>query len=203
MCPQSPLPIVQGSPRQRRTLHRRGLEKLALNSGTNRRSAKNDAKSAKKSFTAAITSTAASRVPFSVAQLECPLSPAKTESEALPLSQPSLRDHRDERTVDELRQQGHRPPCQMCCNCGTIAVLCTLTPSICRCTPTGMSTTLSKHEYDELQLWELGCLLTVCARLVGPAQQTSITLSMYCNWRISMENDGESASAPRQRCRRT
>ena len=32
------------SPRRRRTLHRRGLRKLALNSGTTRRSAKNGAK---------------------------------------------------------------------------------------------------------------------------------------------------------------
>ena len=89
-------------------------------------------KTAKTPVTAATTSTAVSRVPFSVAQLECPLSPAITESGALPLSQPSLHGHRDERTVDELRQQGHRPPCQMCCNCGTFAVFCTLTPSICR-----------------------------------------------------------------------
>ena len=47
--------------------------------------AKNAEKTAKNPFTAATTSTAASRVPFSVAQLECPLSPATTESEALPL----------------------------------------------------------------------------------------------------------------------
>ena len=36
--------------------------------------------------------------------------------------QPSLHDHWTFTTVDELRQQGHRPPCQMCCNCGTFAV---------------------------------------------------------------------------------
>ena len=46
--------------------------------------------------TAAITSTAGSRVPFSVAQLERPLSPAITESGAIPLSQPSLHDHKQE-----------------------------------------------------------------------------------------------------------
>ena len=51
-----------------------------------------------------MNSTAESRVPFSVAQLERPLSPAITETGALPLSHPSLHDHRDVQTVDELRQ---------------------------------------------------------------------------------------------------
>ena len=38
LCQQSPVLIGKGSPRWRRTLHHRGLEKLALNSGTTRRS---------------------------------------------------------------------------------------------------------------------------------------------------------------------
>ena len=53
-------------------------------------------------------------------------------------------------------------------------------------TLTGMSTTLSTQEYDELQLWELDCLLHCTRELAGPARQTSNTLPMNCNWRISM-----------------
>ena len=64
--------VVQGSPRQRRTLRHRGLQKLALNSGTNRKSAKNAEKKRYKIVTTAITTTEKSRVPFSVAQLDCP-----------------------------------------------------------------------------------------------------------------------------------
>ena len=48
-------------------------------------------------------------------------------------------------TVDELRQQGHRSP-----------------TGICRCTTTGMQQ--PGPEFDELQLWELDCLLTDCTR---------------------------------------
>ena len=61
---------------------------------------------------------------------------------------------------------------------------------ICRCTPTGMSTTVSM--LNELQLWDLGCLLTPPApeESAGPAQTcttgTSNTLSMDCNWGISV-----------------
>ena len=40
VCPRHPRTSWQGSPRQRRTLRRRGLQKLALNSGITRRSAK-------------------------------------------------------------------------------------------------------------------------------------------------------------------
>ena len=40
VCPQPATDQLCGSPRQRRTLDRRGLRKLALNSGTIRRSAK-------------------------------------------------------------------------------------------------------------------------------------------------------------------
>ena len=40
VCPRHPSTNWQGSPRQRRTLRRRGLQQLALNSGITRRSAK-------------------------------------------------------------------------------------------------------------------------------------------------------------------
>ena len=40
--------------------------------------------------------------------------------------------------------------------------------------------------FNELQLWDLDCLQQSAPELAGPAQQASITLSMYCNWRISM-----------------
>ena len=63
-----------------------------------------------------------------------------------PLSQPSLHDHRDVRTVDELRQQCHRPPCQVCCNCGTFAVFLHSDIKHLSLNTTGMSTTLSKEE---------------------------------------------------------
>ena len=44
---------------------------------------------------------------------------------------------------------------------------------------------------------------TTAHELAGPAQQTSTTLSMYCNWRISLGiGPRESASAPRRGCQR-
>ena len=66
----------QGSPRWRRTLHHRGLRKLALNSrqpGGARKMLKNRQK--KPSFIAAITAIAESCVPVSVVQQECPETP--------------------------------------------------------------------------------------------------------------------------------
>ena len=54
---------------------------------------------------------------------------------------------------------------------------------------TGMSTTWSKR--NGLQLWDLDCLLTDSnEESAGPAQQTSITLSVCFNRRISVENHG-------------
>ena len=42
----------------------------------------------------------------------------------------------------------------------------------------------------------------VHSRTAGPAQKTSTTLSMYCNWRNAMvTGPRESASAPRKECR--
>ena len=69
----------------------------------------------------------------------------------------------------------------MCCNCGTVTVFCTLTPSLSLNT-TGMSTTWP----EEKRTATVGSRLspTLSAHR-GPAQQTSITLSMYCNCRIS------------------
>ena len=124
-------------------------------------------------------------------------------------------DHRDVHNLVELQssttaivgarlsgpaQQGHRPPCQ--------------------CTATGESLEDQgnlhlRHDrdvddlvqiFDELQLWDLDCLHS-CKRICWTCTTTSITLSMYCNGRISMVFCGisgprESASAPRQRCRR-
>ena len=66
-----------------------------------------------------------------------------------------------------------------------------------------MSTTLSK-EFDELQLWELGCLLHVCTQEVldlhhkrrPPCQCTATGESQWC------PGPKETASALRQRCRR-
>ena len=73
----------------------------------------------------------------------------------------------------------------MCCNCGTISVFCTLRPNLSLNT-TGMSTTWPEEKHAA----------TVGSRLSptmnahhGPAQQTSITLSMYCSCRISGKTD--------------
>ena len=61
-------------------------------------------------------------------------------------------------TVDELRQQGHRPPCQSNATAGTFAVFCTLThttgmqqhcpknPTSCNC---GISTVFSQTAPEE------------------------------------------------------
>ena len=93
-------------------------------------------------------------------------------------------------------------------------------------TPTGMSTTLSKdclgphvdnltrhrppvvaHQRACNNLSRPPRTATVGARLspsrlhsrTGHAQQTSTTVSMYCNWRISVVSEpGESATAPRR-----
>ena len=67
--------------------HRRVLE--GSNTGAqlrdNRRSAKNGVNTAEKAYRRQSPPETPSRELFSVAQLECPLSPARTESEALPL----------------------------------------------------------------------------------------------------------------------
>ena len=66
---------------------------------------------------------------------------------------------------------------------------------------TGMSTAWSKKK----RAATVGSRLspTTAHQLAGPAQQKSTTLSMCCNWRISMGiGPRESASAPRQGCRR-
>ena len=119
----------QGSPRQRRTLRRRGLPKLALNSGTTRRSAKNADKNANHH-------PAESRVPLSVPNWN-----VHHSGDELNLwhfhcrNETSLRDHRDVDNLDELHNTApvvahnghllhvctgelldlhnqHRPPCQ-------------------------------------------------------------------------------------------
>ena len=76
LCQQSPGYLFKKSPRRQRTLRRRRLRKLALNSGTTRRSAKNGLKSPINPFIAAITAMYGNpvlhAVPVSVAQLECP-----------------------------------------------------------------------------------------------------------------------------------
>ena len=57
-------------------------------------------------------------------------------------------------------------------------------PGICRCTTTGMCTTESR--FNELQLWELDCLLTDCTReLAGPAQQRH---RAPCQWTATGES---------------
>ena len=48
-------------------------------------------------------------------------------------------------------------------NCGTFAVFCTLNHKASVVAHNGHAT-LSKQEYDELQLWDLDCLLTDCTR---------------------------------------
>ena len=44
----------------------------------------------------------------------------------------------------------------------TVAVVCTLNHQAYVVAHNGHATTLSAQEYDGLQLWELGCLLTDC-----------------------------------------
>ena len=118
-------PATPGSPRRRRTLHRRGLEKLALNSGITGRSAKNGAKCAKKPLIAVIT-----RTPGSRALLCCTtgmsINSAMNESEAPPLLKRnlSLHDHRAsiaaESGTTRPAQQGHRPPEQRATTAGPL-----------------------------------------------------------------------------------
>ena len=73
----------------------------------------------------------------------------------------------------------------MCCNCGTVTVFCTLTPNLSLNT-TGMSTTW----LEEKRAATVGSRLSPTMNAHhGPAQQTSITLSMYCNCRISGKTD--------------
>ena len=64
----------------------------------------------------------------------------------------------------------------MNCKCGTSAVFYTVTTNTCRCTPTGVSTTLSKNwtcHVDDLH------------------NGTSTTLSAYCNCgHLSLHNSG-------------
>ena len=48
------------------------------------------------------------------------------------------------------------------CNCATVAVFCTLNHQAYVVAHNGHATTVSKQEYDELQLWDLDCLLTDC-----------------------------------------
>ena len=136
----------------------------------------------KKPFAATINSNAESRVPFSVAQRECPPSPAKTETEfeaPLPLKRMnwSLHDHR----ASIAAESGTNTTCTTGTpatrktrnNCGTTAVFCTLNHGLSLNTK-GMSTTLSR-----LQRWELDCLPQLCT------YNTTTTLSMYCNRRNS------------------
>ena len=73
----------------------------------------------------------------------------------------------------------------MCCNCGTVTVFCTSTPATVVDT-TGMSTTWSEKKRAATVGSRLSPTLSAHR---GPAQQTSITLSMYCNCRISGKTD--------------
>ena len=123
------------SPRALTVVSARKLEKLALNSGTT-----GGAKCVKKPFIAAIISTAEGQVPFSVAQLECPLSPAINESEHFHCAT-SLHDHRDVRTS---------------MNCTR-----TSTMDICRCTQRACE---RPGPRTGVQLWDLDCLLTALTR---------------------------------------
>ena len=115
-----------GSRRRRRTLHHQGLRKLELNSGTTRRSAKNAHPSiaAKPSLKARV----------------------------------SLKTGRSTNSGDELNlrhlprdprrrpaQQGHRPPIRALRLRDLYSFLLCPTTYTCRCTATGMSTTLSKN----------------------------------------------------------
>ena len=136
-----------------------GLRKLVLNSGTTRRSAKNDIKRPKNHCIAATTTTARSCVPVSVANWNVHWLRRWNESGALPLSQPSLHDHRDERTVDELHQRGHRPLCQSTATAGPSQFSALWHPASV-VAHNGHATTVSM--LNGLQLWELDCLLTDC-----------------------------------------
>ena len=99
-------------------------------------------------------------------------------------SSDELNDHRDVRTVDELRQEGHRPPCQSTATAG---------PSQFSALRTTWHLSLHTRACNNLVQNSTTCncgISTVSSQtaheLAGPAQQTSNTLSMYCNWRISM-----------------
>ena len=150
--------IVQGSRRQRRTLRRRGLRKLTLNSGSTRRSAKNGRERPKNP----------SSPPY----------PAESEPVSLKAgwsTELNLRhlprdpdDDLHNRTSSTLSEQ---------CNCGT-----SVNPSTCRCTTTGVINLV-----QELQLWDLTGLMhssTVGTRRWSTTEKSS-TLSMNWIWGTS------------------
>ena len=108
-------PATPGSPRRRRTLHHRGLEKLALNSGTTR-GARKMVQNAKKKPSS--HPTAESNLPL----LRTGMS--TKPSDELILRHFQLRDCVAAKSqgrphlVDELQQQGHRPLCQSTATAG-------------------------------------------------------------------------------------
>ena len=109
ICQQRPMNCAEGALDDEELFIIRGLEKLALNSGTTRRSAKNAEKTAKSPF---IAVTHAESVSVSVAA-----GLSADSGDDLNLGH-RLRDTVAARSqgrphlVDELQQQGHRPPCQ-------------------------------------------------------------------------------------------
>ena len=136
------LRLIGRSPRRQRTLRHRGLRKLALNSGTTRRSAKNA-----QPYIA--TTKPSTKPPVSVTGMST--SPGDELSLRHLQQEPQRRcvSTGTSTTVDELHEQGHQPPCQHS-NCGNSTVFCTVvTPKL---------SARNGHEdnlVQELHLWNL------------------------------------------------
>ena len=139
------LRLIGRSPRHQRTLRHRGLRKLALNSGTTRRSAKNSqpyiptTKPSKKPPVSATGMSTSSGDELSLRHLQ-----RETRRRCISTGTST--------TVDELRRQGHRPPCQHS-NCGNSTVFCTVgtrAPQPCpRTAPVG-----SHRSSAQFALWD-------------------------------------------------
>ena len=105
------------------------------------------------------------------------------------------------KTVDELRQQGHRPPPSHRAKAQQLRLRTTRHLSL---HTSGMQQPVQNS--TSCKLWELDCLHTDCTRTAGPAQQQR----RPCQWTATGESQRfseqsgprETASAPRQRCRR-
>ena len=78
----------------------------------------------------------------------------------------------------------------MNCKCGTSAVFCTVTTNTCRCTPTGVSTTLSKnwtYHVDDLHNRDVDHLVSIL-QLRAPvvAQQRACQQPPNCTWSVKV-----------------
>ena len=138
------LRLIGRSPRRQRTLRHRGLRKLALNSGTTRKSAKKaqpciaTTKPSTKPTVNATTMSTSSDDELSLRHLQ-----RKTRRRCISTGTST--------TVDELHKQGHRPPCQHC-NCGNSTVFCTVV------TQAHVVVQQRASHVQEQHLWDLASL---------------------------------------------